>query len=192
VTLPGPVPQSNDKLQDDIGRIWASIKELGRKTLRVIRRDSDGSRAFDASGDTWLLFDKAENQLVADDASGVGLALPWIPIPTVSILGIPQTNIASYGVVASTLGFRKTSPYCSVTIYAQTQSGAVGNARVTINGVAVGAVLAVPATSTQTLTQNLALPGAVGDTITINVEVQVTNALGTIGAAFTATQRGTP
>ncbi|MFC6094727.1 hypothetical protein [Saccharothrix lopnurensis] len=166
----------------------------------TIRRDN-GAAAFEI-GTTetgqqfWAGWDGSGNVAIADDAkSGQGLARPWLPQGTINVLStsIPLTSATSWIATQSTGQMLKQQPYAEVEALLLSTGGGVGEARFTINGTPAGNVMPIGAGSFawQTI-QTFALPGSVNSRATIDLQVQRTNAAGSIGGVFRCTQRQSP
>jgi hypothetical protein len=172
----------------------------GGKYFVTIRRD-DGTPVFEVGIDGSLnqfgaLWDRTGHVIVSDDStSGAGMARPWLAMPGVPVLAtsIPMTNSGTYVSTWGSGDVIKQQPYCRLQALVRTESGATGNARFTINGAAVGTVMAMGANQFAWQTaQDIALPGAIDATERVELQVQRTNASGTIGGVFIWTQRQSP
>lgn len=241
MTAPGPAPNANNRIEQEIARIWQVLNEQARKTLYsaaisggkltvqdgaefsvlhdigggwllhvgkgtlgkyflTIRRD-DGTVAFEigttGSGfQYWAGWDRAGHIVVGDDAvSGSGLARPWLPQATIPVLStsIPTTSSATYIATTSTAQMPKQQPYAELEALLLSTGGGVGNARFTMNGSQVGTVMPIAsgAFAWQTI-QTLPLPGDYDGRVTIDLQVQRTNASGAVGGVFRCTQRQSP
>lgn len=242
MTLPGPVPQPNERLEQRIAQLERMVAEMQRKTLHsavisgggvtitdngvlsvetadgvlmlflgplaaglvqyrglLINRE-DGSRMFEMgavlSDPDKIYFawkDRGNNIVLSDDGiAGTGLARPWIPIPTAPIHAsmIPMTSSATYVPTYGTALALQQHPCLRLQALYRSTGGATGNMRFTLNGSPIGTVVPIGAGDYQYSTaQNVVLPTAYNDNIRIEVEVQVTNAVGTVGAVLWAAGR---
>ncbi|ATE56138.1 MULTISPECIES: hypothetical protein [Actinosynnema] len=170
------------------------------KYFFTLRRD-DGSPAVEigtatgvAAGEQyWSLWDRAGNVVASDDVvSGSGLARPWVPMPTTTILSssIPTTASTAFVSVQSTGWVLKQQPLAALQAVLLSTGGATGSARYTVNGVQVGPTL--PITAGQfgwTSIQNVDLPGGYNSYVRLELQVQRINTAGAVGGVFVATQR---
>lgn len=245
MTLPGPVPQPNEKLEQRIAALERLVAEMQRKTLYsavisgggltitddgvlsvktstgvlmlflgplvaglahyrglLINRE-DGSRMFEmgaVGGDPTKLYfawkDRTGNTVISDDgAAGQGLARPWIPMPTAPILAtaIPMHNSATYLATYGTALALQQHPYIRLQALYRSASGAVGNLRFTVNGTPVGTVIPIASGDYfYSTAQTVQLPGNYDTNVRVEVETQITNATGTIGAVLWVAGRQTP
>jgi hypothetical protein len=149
--------------------------------------DDDPSKVFFA----WA--DRSNNILVSDDAeSGVGLARPWIPMPTVPVLStmIPTTSSGTYTSIYSTGWVLKQQPSCEVQALLLSSGGGIGNAQFTINGTPAGSAIPIASGAFGwSALQQLTLPGPLNGYVRVELQVQRTNAAGTVGGVLVATQR---
>ncbi len=167
----------------------------------LIMRRADGSAifyTFPVAGDTdkiaWRWLDDEGAELVSSDAITGGLARPWIPLQGIPVLSsaLPMTSNASYIAVWSTGWVVKQQPYIDLQALLRSESAATGNARFTINGQQVGSVMTIASNSFGwAADQKIALPGPFYAYVKIELEVQRTNASGTVGGVFQGTQRQT-
>ena len=167
----------------------------------VIMRRADGTPlfyTFPVNGDVdviaWRFLDQFGNEIVASDALTGGLARPWIPLAGIPVLStsLPMTASAGFVAIWSTGAIPKEQPFVDVAALLRSDTGATGNARYTMNGSPVGTGVAITAGMFGwTSTQKIALPGDFYDFVTIELEVQRTNAVGTVGGVFKGTQRQT-
>lgn len=170
------------------------------KYFVTIRRD-DGTPLYevgiDGSGNQFgASWDRTGHIIVSDDAtSGTGMARPWLAMPGVPVLAtsIPMTSSGTYVSTWGSGDVIKQQPYCRLQALLRTESGATGNARFQINGSNVGSVMAMGANQFAWQTaQDIALPGSIDATERVELQVQRTNASGTIGGVFIWTQRQSP
>lgn len=175
-------------------------KGVQGKYYLSIHRD-DGTVALEIGTTTggkqyWALYDRSGNIVASDDAlSANGLARPWLMMPTVNVVStaIPTVPSSTYIAVQSTGMILKQQPYADVQALVLSTGGAVGEARFTVNGVAAGDVMPITAGLYQWQPiQTLALPGSYNNYVRVELEVQVTNATGSIGGVLVATQRQSP
>jgi hypothetical protein len=167
----------------------------------IIMRRPDGSPifyTFPVNGDVddiaWRFLDQNANEIMSSDALTGGLARPWIPLAGVPVLSsaIPMTANAGFVATWTTGNVFKQQPYVEVQALIRSDSGGIGNARFTINGVVVGTGMPIAsgAFAWQT-TQVLPLPGDFYGNVVVELEVQRTNATGTVGGIFRGSQRQT-
>lgn len=166
----------------------------------MVMRREDGSAMFYtniADNDPDKVFfswsDRTGNILISDDASsGVGLARPWIPQAAINVLSssIPMTSATTWVSTQSTGQFVRQQPKVEVEALLRSESGATGEARFVVNGVATGNVMTVAANefAWQSI-QTLALPGGYDSRVRVELQVQRTNGVGTIGGVFRCSQR---
>lgn len=167
----------------------------------IIMRRPDGSPIFytfpvngDVNAIAWRLLDQDGREIVSSDALTGGLARPWIPLSGFPVLAsyIPSTANAGYVATWSTGTVVKMQPYIEVSALIRSDSGGIGNARFTINGSAAGSTMPIASGAfAWQSTQVLALPGDLYDYVTVELEVQRTNAVGSVGGVFRGTQRQT-
>lgn len=186
----------------DTTQAW--VLHVGRgsqgKWFLTIRRD-DGSAVFEVGttggGQQFgALWDRNGHIVVSDDATGgSGLARPWLPLATMPTTGgaIPMTDSATYTSVWTAGYPPKQQPYCAVMPLLRSDSGATGNARWTVNGTPVGTVTPITANFFGYPGQQMfELPGELDSWVNIELQVQRTNAVGTVGGVFTGYQRQSP
>lgn len=142
----------------------------------------------------WRWLDDLGNELVSSDAITGGMARPWIPLTGIPVLssGIPMTTNAGYIGTWSTGSCMKQQPFIEVQALLRSDTGGTGNARYTINGVAAGSVMTIGAGAFawQSI-QKIALPGQFYHEVTVELQVQRTNGVGSVGGVFKGTQRQT-
>lgn len=167
------------------------------KYFFTLRRD-DGTPAIelgtvDAGHQFVSLWDRSGNVVVADDAnSGTGLARPWIPLPGIPVAtaSMPSTTSGTYTAVWSTGFPTKQQPFVSLSALLLSNSAATGNARFTLNGNPVGSVMPIAANAFGWQTaQMIPLPGKVDDLMQIELQLQRTNAVGSVAGVFMGYQR---
>ncbi|WP_424235230.1 hypothetical protein [Actinophytocola sp.] len=167
----------------------------------IIMRRPDGSPifyTFPPGGDpnviAWRFLDQDRNEVLASDAVTGGLAKPWIPLTGVPALSsaIPMTSNAGFIGTWATGSVPKQQPYVEVQALIRSESGGIGNARYTMNGTPVGSSMPIAsgAFGWQSI-QVLPIPGDFYNYISIELEVQRTNASGTVGGVFRGFQRQT-
>ena len=166
----------------------------------MVMRREDGSPFFYtnvADDDPNKVFfawpDRSGNILFSDDASsGVGLARPWLSQPVINVLSssIPMTSAASWVATQGTGQFVKQQPKAEVEALLRSESGATGQARFTVNGAPVGDVMEIGANAfAWQAIQTLTLPGGYDSRVRVELQVQRTNAVGTVGGVFRCSQR---
>lgn len=182
---------------------WLVHVGLGQngKFFFTLRRD-DGTAAIElgttGGGQQFLgVWDRTGHIVMSDDAtSGTGLARPWIPLSVgVPVLAqsVPMHSSASYVATWSAGYPTKQQPYMSLSALLRSESGATGNARYTVNGVQVGTVMPIAANSFGWQGQQLmTIPGDIDAEIQVELQVQRTNAVGTVGGVFQGYQRQSP
>ncbi len=167
----------------------------------IIMRRPDGTPifyTFPVNGDVntiaYRFVDQFGNEIIASDALTGGLAKPWIPLAGVPSLSssIPMTASATLISTWVTGNVVKQQPYVEVAALLRSDSGATGAARFTINGTPAG----IPMTITAGMfawqaAQLLPLPGEFYDYVSIELEVQRSNGVGTVGGIFRGSQRQT-
>lgn len=167
----------------------------------IILRRPDGSPIFytfpvggDINDIAYRFLDHLGNEIIASDAITGGLAKPWIPLSGVPVLSnaIPMTTTAAFITVWSTGSTVKQQPFVELQALIRSDTGATGNARFVINGTPVGASMPIAAGAfAWQSTQVIALPGEFYDYVTIELDVQRTNAVGSVGGVFKGSQRQT-
>jgi hypothetical protein len=139
----------------------------------------------------WL--DNQGNILFSDDGvSGGGIAKPWLSMPTVPVLSssIPVTTGATWVSVYSTGWILKQQPAIEVQALLYSTGGGVGEARYTINGNPVGAVMSIASGAfAWSSISPFTLPGAISSYVRVELQVQRTNGAGSVGGVLVATQR---
>lgn len=167
------------------------------KYFLTIRRD-DGTVAFEigttlSGAQFWSNWDRAGNIVASDDAvSGNGLARPWLSIPAVNVLStsIPMSNSASYISTQSSGWVLGQQPYLELQCLLRSDSGGAGNARYTVNGSPVGSTMSIGAGAfSWQAAQAIANPVGYNAYMRVELQVQLTNGVGSVGGVLVATQR---
>lgn len=146
----------------------------------------------DPTAFTFAWLDQNNNIAFADDNAGDGIRRPWLSVPVQNILGssLPATSNAGYIGVQGTGQFLKQQPKIRVQALLISNGGGAGNARFTINGAPTGSVVPIAVGQfAYTAQQTLTLPGAISDFMRVEMELQLTNGVGTVGGSFNCTQR---
>lgn len=134
-------------------------------------------------------FDKSGNIVVADDANGNGLALPYLPIP------FCDSNIASgYAITSGTFSdcgvgasYQMNPNVMGYVIVQSDAVGTTGEVRLLASGTQVGATITVPANTTMlTFIGPAALPGNFRDYVQYNLQARRTAGGGNIRARMVA------
>jgi hypothetical protein len=134
------------------------------------------------------LYDSNGASLFVEDKNGAGAGWPLAPVAFAG-LSWPQwdsNNTATFTTVATALTY-KASPRFVINVQHICDAGTSGEVRLTINGTQVGST----ATSAALTVNNTAfgtpaaLPGNVGDPMTINVDTRVTSGTGACRARVT-------
>lgn len=162
-------------------------RENGQKMFANGVADSDPDKIFFA----WL--DNAQNTLFSDDGSaGIGIARPWLSMPTVPVLStsIPVHQSASFTSVYSTGWILKQQPNVEVQALLYSTGGGVGEARFTANGSPIGSTITINnGDFVWTPVTSLALPGAYGTYVRVELQTRRTNGAGSVGGVLVASQR---
>lgn len=151
----------------------------------------DGHNPSDPANQQMYLWDDLGNYVLATDDQG-GIARPWIPMPTANVVStaIPTVTTTSYTTLQSTGLVLKQQPSADVQALLLSNGGGAGNAQFTVNGTPVGSVIPIPANSFQwSSIQTLPLPGTFSSYVRVELQVQLTNATGSVGGVLFATQR---
>lgn len=127
------------------------------------------------------LLDSNGTSLFAEDAAGAGAGWPLAPIPFGGMSWPTWDNntTATFATVASAVTY-KSSPRFVVAVKHICDASTAGEVRLMVNGTQVGATATSAALTVNTATFGTpaALPGNVGDAMTINVDARVTSGTG--------------
>jgi hypothetical protein len=158
----------------------------------MILRREDGSQALSISAvpavqgvDTqaWSWWDRSGNAVFAEDTtSGVGLALPYLPInfaPARFTDWLATTSAAYEDVHRATL--KKQQPFAYVVVgHTADASGTTGQLQLTINGTSYGTPTAVTFTVGTVTIGPFPLPGQFNDQVELRVQAQRTAGTGNV------------
>ncbi|MDX3661334.1 hypothetical protein PV646_28850 [Streptomyces sp. ID05-26A] len=165
----------------------------------LLRRENGKSMFSNgvAGGDPNKVFfawkDNAENILFSDDANaGVGISRPWLSMPSVPVAAtsIPTTTGATFLSVYSTGYMLKQQPNIELQALLYSTGGGVGEARYTVNGVAIGSTMTINnGDFAWTSPVSLTPPQAHNTYIRTELQVRRTNGAGSVGGVLVASQR---
>lgn len=129
------------------------------------------------------LFDRTGNQIVSEDTTaGVGLALPYLPLPftTARYTDWPGSTSATFEDVHRAT-FKKMQPWAYVSVGSTTDvSGTTGEFQLTINGTAYGTPTAVAFAQAGTTIGPFQLPGNFKDQVELRIQARRTAGTGAV------------
>lgn len=174
------LPGGASDLARRITRIERTLRERAARLAAIVRR-TDGSEAM-LIGSTWTLLDQAGNVIVAEDASGEGLALPYLPIPftTARYTDWPATTSAAFEDIHRATIYRL-QPYAYISIgHTADAAATTGEIQVYANNAAVGDVIAVTFSQQATTIGPFQLPGLYASQVDLKVSARRTGGAGAI------------
>lgn len=192
------------RLANGVSIFYAGLLTIGDPPVvynGIIMRRPDGTPIFytfpigtDPDVIAYRFVDRDNKEIFADDAATGGLARPWIPLAGVPVIStaIPMTTTAGFITVWSTGATAKQQPFVELAALLRSDTGGIGNARFVINATPVGVSMPIAAGAfAWQATQVIALPGEFYDDVTIELDVQRTNGVGSVGGVFKGSQRQT-
>lgn len=127
------------------------------------------------------LLDSSGYSLFTEDTSGTGAAWPLAPIVFAGMSWPTWDNntTATFATVSSGVTY-KSSPRFVIGVQHICDAATTGEVRLMVNGTQLGATAAVAASAINSATFGTpaALPGNIGDSVTINVQTRVTSGTG--------------